>query len=231
MLIGTKMTPSLTQARKRSINSIRFARLRVVRDVRDLALAIEDVDRDEDDAELDAGEEEIDQLDTIREVDAEAIAFRVSARSHRVRDAIAARFDVAERVGRSLPLQRGLVAARDQGEVEEVEEVHRRIIASPALLFPGPSPRPGGNGVAAPAAHPGPESAPASAPGVGGNEVAALAARPGRGSNGVHLSTHAPSPRASRHPLPASGARGNKHDHRGLWPFAPLAGRRWPKAG
>ena len=45
-----------------------------LQDVRDLAVAIEDVDGDEDDAELDAGEIEVDHLDAVGEVDAEAVA-------------------------------------------------------------------------------------------------------------------------------------------------------------
>jgi deferrochelatase/peroxidase EfeB len=39
------------------------------------------------------------------------------------------------------------------------------------------------------------------------------------------LANNSPSPAAARHPLPASGARGDRY------PFAPLAGRRWAKAG
>src|SRR5438105_7930012 len=56
-------------------------RFGVVRDVADLAIAIENVDRNEDHAELHAGEIEVDQLDAIGEIDAEAIAFLESARA------------------------------------------------------------------------------------------------------------------------------------------------------
>src|SRR5206468_8319164 len=95
----------------------------------DLPLAIEDVDRHEDHAELHAGEEKVDELDAVGEMDAEAVALRVAALLQRVRDAIAPRLELAERIRMPLPLQCGRPCARDEREVEEVKEVHTRQIA------------------------------------------------------------------------------------------------------
>ena len=58
------------------------------------------------------------------EVDAEAVALREAARAQRMRHAIAAAFDLAERVLGPVPFERDVIAARDQREVEEMEEVH-----------------------------------------------------------------------------------------------------------
>ena len=74
--------------------------------MRDLAVAIEDVDRDEDHAELDAGEIDVDQLDAVAEVDAEPVALGESAGAQRVRDAVAAAFDVAEGELGAFPFER-----------------------------------------------------------------------------------------------------------------------------
>ena len=67
-----------------------------MQDVATLAIAVEDVDGDEDDAELDAGEVEIDHLDAVGEVDAEAVAGLEAAAGEQVREPIAARVDFAE---------------------------------------------------------------------------------------------------------------------------------------
>src|ERR1035438_5269193 len=100
----------------------------IVEDVGALAIAVEDVDGDEDDAELDAGEVEIDHLHAIGEVDAEAVAGGESAVREEVGEAIAARVDFAEGVfGRSEfgpEFERHGIAAADEGEVEEMGEVH-----------------------------------------------------------------------------------------------------------
>ena len=66
-------------------------RLSVPEDMRDLAVAIEDVDRNKDDAEFDAGEENIDHPDGVSEINAQTVAFRESARSQQLRQAIATR--------------------------------------------------------------------------------------------------------------------------------------------
>ena len=72
------------------------ARLGIGNDVVDLAPAIENIDGDEKDAELHAGQKEIDQLDPILQVNAEAIAFAKAALPQRVRHPVAAFFNLAE---------------------------------------------------------------------------------------------------------------------------------------
>src|SRR6266850_1333873 len=89
-----------------------------------LAITVEDVDGDEDHAELDAGQIDVDQLDAIAEVDAEAVAFGEAAGAERMCDAIAAALDVAKGEFGALPFERDVVAARDEREVEEMEQVH-----------------------------------------------------------------------------------------------------------
>jgi len=71
-------------------------RLGIAGDVSDLAIAIENVDGNEHDAELHAGEIEIDQLDAIRQIRADAISFAQTARAQRPRHPVAARFDLAK---------------------------------------------------------------------------------------------------------------------------------------
>ncbi len=84
----------------------------------DLAVAIEDVDGDEDDAELDAGEVEVDHLDRVGEVDAKAVAGVEAALGEQLGEAITAGVDVAEGIGGALIFERGGVAAAEEGEVE-----------------------------------------------------------------------------------------------------------------
>ena len=72
-------------------------------------------------------------LDAVRQVDAEAVTLRESARQQRVRRAIAPHFQLAEGVGAPLPLQRWRIGAGDEGEVEELEEVHRSRILYDAI--------------------------------------------------------------------------------------------------
>ena len=69
------------------------SRLRIVRDVGHLPVTVEDVDRHEDDAELHAGEVEVDRLDAVREVDAEPVAGGQSARRQYLGHAVAARVE------------------------------------------------------------------------------------------------------------------------------------------
>src|SRR5581483_12526939 len=88
------------------------------------ALAVEDVDGDEDHAELHAGEEEIDHLDRVRQVDAEPIAFGAATGEERVCDAVAAHFELAEGVRPPLPLERRGIGTPLQGEIEKLEKIH-----------------------------------------------------------------------------------------------------------
>ena len=74
------------------------ARFGIVDDVPDLALTIQDVDRDDDDAELQAREPEIDDLDPVGEQQRESVARLEPSRDERVRDGVAAAVEIAERV-------------------------------------------------------------------------------------------------------------------------------------
>jgi hypothetical protein len=83
----------------------------VVKDVGDFAVAIEDVDGDEDDAELDAGEVEVDHLDAVGELDGEAVAGVEAAGGEVVCGAVAASVDFTKGVGTALEFEGGGVAA------------------------------------------------------------------------------------------------------------------------
>ena len=71
----------------------------VSQDVGQFALAIEDVDWNEDHAELDASQIQVNHLDAVGEVDAEAIAGLKPALGQQLGQPIAACVDVAEGVG------------------------------------------------------------------------------------------------------------------------------------
>ena len=90
----------------------------------DLPVAIENVDRNEDHPELDAGEEEIDQLDAVGKMDAEPVAFLKTSRAQRVGDAVTAALDFAEREFFSFPFERHLVAPAGERQIEELEQIH-----------------------------------------------------------------------------------------------------------
>ena len=75
------------------------AGLGVGQDMRDLAVAIEDIDRHEDHAELHAGEIEIDHLDAVGQIDAQPVAWPEAAPAKRLRQAAAALVDFAEGEG------------------------------------------------------------------------------------------------------------------------------------
>src|SRR4029079_4215404 len=70
---------------------------RVPDDVPEFALLVQDVHRHADHAESYAGEIEVDELDTVREMDREAIAAPQPARRQLAGHAIGARVHVAER--------------------------------------------------------------------------------------------------------------------------------------
>src|SRR5438477_7141868 len=110
----------LIRRREQIVFSNDGARLGVADDVLDLAAAIENVDRHEDHAELHAGDEDVDQLDAIREIDAKAVAFLKSAIAQCIRHAVAARLDLAECELASIPLQTDLVAPAKEREVEKI---------------------------------------------------------------------------------------------------------------
>ncbi len=97
---------------------------RVGQNVRYFTVAIENVDRHKDQSQLHAGEIDVDHLDRIDEVDAEAFAGAESFAKQKLREAIAARIDFAEGERAAAEFERRDVAASFQGQVEEMAEVH-----------------------------------------------------------------------------------------------------------
>jgi predicted DNA-binding protein (UPF0251 family) len=93
--------------------------------MRELALAVQDVDGDEDYSELDAGQIQVDHFEAIREVDAEAVACFEAAASKQLGKTIAADVDVAESVGGALEFERKLAAPGVEGKIEELSEVQK----------------------------------------------------------------------------------------------------------
>src|SRR5580700_8167187 len=93
------------------------------------ALAIEDVDRDEDDAELDASQIQVDNFEAISEIDAEAIARLEPALGEQLGQPIAARVDVAKGIGDALKFEGGMIAPADEGQIEELEKIQMVKIA------------------------------------------------------------------------------------------------------
>ena len=77
----------------------------VVQDVRDFAVAVQDVDGHEDDAQFHAGQVEIDHLHAVGEIDAEAVAGIQTAVREQVGEAIAARVELAEGEGSGPEIQ------------------------------------------------------------------------------------------------------------------------------
>src|SRR5207344_2711765 len=89
-----------------------------------LAIAVENVDRDEDHAQLDAGQVEIDHLHAVGQVAAEPVAGLQAVSQEQVRQAIAAHVEFAEGERGAREFQRLGVAAAEQGEIEEMGEIH-----------------------------------------------------------------------------------------------------------
>ncbi len=81
-----------------------LARFGVAKNVGDLAVAVENVHGDEDDAEFHTGQVEIDHLYAVGEVDAEAVALYETAPAEIVRGTVAARVDLAEGEGAAFEL-------------------------------------------------------------------------------------------------------------------------------
>jgi hypothetical protein len=90
-----------------------------------LSLAVENVDRDEDHAEFDAGEIQVDHFEAVGEVDAQAVAGFQSTVSEQLGLAIAARVDVAEGIGDALEFESGGFSTRDEGQVEKIKEIQK----------------------------------------------------------------------------------------------------------
>jgi hypothetical protein len=96
-----------------------FSGLGVADDVCDLALAIEDVDRHEDHPRA--------SHTRGRDRSARCSSRGAAAREQRVRDAIASRVDLAERVRLPHPVERRLGRAGDEREIEKVKKVHEAV--------------------------------------------------------------------------------------------------------
>ena len=79
-----------------------------------LALAIQNVDRDENHAQLHGGQIEVDHLDAVGQVNAKAVAGLEAASGEQLRQAIAARVHVAEGVRDALKFERRFVAPADK---------------------------------------------------------------------------------------------------------------------
>lgn len=104
-------------------------RLRIRQNVRDLPLPIQHVHRHEDHPGLHARQIQIDQLDRVRELRRQPVAAREAARQQRMRNAVAACLQLAERVRAPLPLQRRLLRARHEREIEELQQIHASAFA------------------------------------------------------------------------------------------------------
>jgi len=98
--------------------------LGVGEDVSDLAVSVEDVDGNEYEAQLDAGEKYIDHLDRIGQIDGEAVARAQAAAGKELGEPIAARVYVAKGPGVVAEFKCDLVAAALEREVEEVAKIH-----------------------------------------------------------------------------------------------------------
>jgi len=90
-----------------------------------LALAVQDIDGNEDDAQLDAGQIQVDHLDAIGEIDAQAITGLEATLREQVGEPIAACVDVAEGIGDAFKLESGMAAPAGEGEIEKVKEIQR----------------------------------------------------------------------------------------------------------
>ena len=98
-------------------------------DVGDFALAVEDVDGDDDHAELEAGEERVDEGDAVGQEDTQAVAAREPATGEKPCQPMAARIQVSKgeaghAAARRVGLEADLVALTDQTGVEQVEQLH-----------------------------------------------------------------------------------------------------------
>src|SRR5687768_4314076 len=107
------------------------ARLSIRDNVAYLSLPIEHVDRHDDHAGADAGEEDLDELHAVREVDTESFAPSDTARRESTRHAIGASVQLAEREGLeaavgSVVLERDDTGPAEQGKIEEIAKLHGR---------------------------------------------------------------------------------------------------------
>src|SRR5579863_4114744 len=93
-------------------------RIGVTQNMGDLAIAIENVDRDENHSELYARDVNVDHLDAIGEIDAQAVALLETALEKELREPIAASVDLAESVGLTLKLEADGIAPADERKIK-----------------------------------------------------------------------------------------------------------------
>src|ERR1035437_7558653 len=102
-------------------------RLRIARDVPDLAFLVEHVDRHDDHAELHAGDPEVDDLDSVDQVESEPVTAAQSARLEQLCEPVAPSVNLAECQRRrpavaAIVFDRGAIAALDQRAIVELNE-------------------------------------------------------------------------------------------------------------
>ena len=99
-------------------------------DVADFAIAVKNVNGDEDDAEAGGGEVEVDELEAVGEEDAEAVSAGEAAVGEKMSHAPSTVIDLAEGI-EPVPFKRWFEAAANEGEVEQVGQGHGRARRSP----------------------------------------------------------------------------------------------------
>ena len=100
-------------------------RLRVGENVVQFALAVKDIDRNENDTKLDAGQIQVDHLDAVGHVDTKPVAGFQAAFRKQIGQTIAARVDVAESVRCAFEFKRRCVASADEGQIEKMKEIQK----------------------------------------------------------------------------------------------------------
>src|SRR5690242_15459278 len=102
--------------------------------MRNLAVAIEDIDWNEDHSKLHAREIEVDHFDAVGEIDAEPVAGSEAPGGKKLRDAVAARIDFPESELPSLELEPDRIAAAFQRQVEQIAKSHYSILLSHPIM-------------------------------------------------------------------------------------------------
>ena len=105
-------------------------RFGIAHDVPDLAIAIENIDRHENHAELHASQKQLDHVDAVRQMDAEPVARHESPLGQHARQPVTRVLEVAECAAlapafAAKELQRRLVTPCHERKIKELEKVHR----------------------------------------------------------------------------------------------------------
>src|SRR6478672_3896838 len=98
----------------------------IAQDVTSFALSIQNVDWNEDEADLRAGDEEIDVLRPVWQIHPEPVACRQTASQELSREAIASGVDLAKRDGLARAFERTPIAAAFERERKEAWQRHVR---------------------------------------------------------------------------------------------------------